>query len=109
MALTITQTILSYKPNHLQDTFTATMKVEGLIVEGATNEDHLLPLISSEHLNDSPAFFLKVDLEKLPKNSSSCYKLKVVMESVECIYNKVSSYPNMLLKNPYDRTSPKSS
>ncbi|CAH1285360.1 unnamed protein product [Diabrotica balteata] len=49
-----------------------------------------MPIISSEHLSDSPAYFFKMDLDKLPNNSVCKYKLNIVMDSVECIYNKPS-------------------
>lgn len=67
------------------------MKIEGLIMEGYSSEDLLGPILSSEHLRDSPAYFFKMELEKMPKNSKSVYRLNVVMDSVECIYNSVST------------------
>ncbi|CAH1186159.1 unnamed protein product [Phyllotreta striolata] len=88
--LTMTQTVLNLKPNFGDGTYRASLKIEGLIVEGATNEDHLIPIVSSEHLSDSPAYFLKIDLEKLSAIGACKFKLNVVMDSVECIYNKPS-------------------
>ncbi|XP_072395854.1 intermembrane lipid transfer protein VPS13A-like [Diabrotica undecimpunctata] len=88
--LTMTQALFNLKPNYIEETFRASVKIEGIILEGASNEDHLMPIISSEHLSDSPAYFFKMDLDKLPSNSVCKYKLNIVMDSVECIYNKPS-------------------
>lgn len=86
----MTQTVFSLKPNYTEKSYRASLKIEGVIIEGTSNEDHLMPIISSEHLSDSPAYFLRVELDKLPKNNVCKYKLNVNMDSVECIYNKVS-------------------
>ncbi|CAH1112949.1 unnamed protein product [Psylliodes chrysocephalus] len=88
--LTMTQTVFSLKPNYTEKSYRASLKIEGVIIEGTSNEDHLMPIISSEHLSDSPAYFLRVELDKLPKNNVCKYKLNVNMDSVECIYNKPS-------------------
>ncbi|KAJ8960584.1 hypothetical protein NQ318_013873 [Aromia moschata] len=90
LVTTLTQTICSIKPNYQDGSFKSSLKVEGIIIEGANSDDHLMPLISSEHLGDSPAFFFKAELEKMPKNSNCAYKLGVTMDAVECVYNKPS-------------------
>lgn len=89
LVLTLTQTILSIEPKYTERTFKSCLKIEGLILEGVGTEDNLLPIISSEHLKDSPAYFLKIELEK-SKSSKCAYKLGFVMDSVEYIHNKVS-------------------
>ncbi|CAH0559656.1 unnamed protein product [Brassicogethes aeneus] len=78
------------EPNNVTNTFKASIKIEGLIMEGANAEELLSPIVSSEHLSDSPAYFFKAELEKMPENSLSPYKLGVVMDSVEILYNKQS-------------------
>lgn len=88
MVLTITQSILSFEPRFVDQTFKACLKVEGLILEGVGNEENLLPIVSSEHFKDSPAYFLKVDLER-PKSSKCAYRFGIIMDSVEYIHNKV--------------------
>lgn len=94
--VTLTQMQFSLSPKYGEDTYKAGLKIEGLIVEGASSEDALLPIISSEHLSDSPAYFFKADIEKLPKDSLHPYRLNVALHSVECLYNKVL---NSLLKS----------
>lgn len=88
MVLTLTQTIFSIEPKFLDNSFKACLKVEGFILEGIGNEDNLLPLIGSEHLKDSPAYFLKVDCEKTNRTNCS-YRLSIIMDSIEYIHNKV--------------------
>ncbi|XP_057653630.1 intermembrane lipid transfer protein VPS13A-like [Diorhabda carinulata] len=88
--LTVTQTVIVFIPKFIEDTFRVSLKIEAIIIEGCSNEDHLMPIISSEHLSDSPAYFLKMELSKMPKNSISKYKFNIVMDSVECIYDKPS-------------------
>lgn len=95
IVLTLTQTICSIKPNYQENVFKSSLKIEGICIEGTSNEDHLIPLISSEHLSDSPAYFFKAKLEKMRKNSNCAYKLNVTMDSVECIYNKVSMWKSL--------------
>lgn len=89
LALTLTQTIFSIEPKYLDETFKVELKVEGLILEGIGTEENLLPLISSEHHPDSPAYFLKISFEKT-KSSKCAYKLAFTLDSVEYIHNKVS-------------------
>ncbi|KAL3277157.1 hypothetical protein HHI36_012509 [Cryptolaemus montrouzieri] len=88
--LTMTQVILTWMPNFTDNTYSCNFKVEGFILEGTTEEDHLVSLISSEHLSNSPAYFLKVDFMKLPEDSKAAFKLKFTMDSVEIVYNKYS-------------------
>lgn len=96
LVLTLTQTIFSIEPRYVDRTFKACLKVEGVILEGIGSEDNLLPIISSEHLKDSPAYFLKIDLEKT-KSPKCAYKLGIVMDSVEYLHNKVGDKKQMVL------------
>lgn len=89
LAVTLTQTIFSLEPKYVDKTYKIEFKVEGLILEGIGTEENLLPIISSEHNPDSPAYFLKVRFEK-NKSSKCSYKLAIAMDSVEYIHNKVS-------------------
>lgn len=90
MILTLTQTNLILRPNFFNQTYKCDLKIEGLIMEGYSAEDLLGPILSSEHLQDSPAYFFKMDLEKMPKSSNCSYRLNAVMDTVECMYNPVS-------------------
>ncbi|KAK9875024.1 hypothetical protein WA026_005834 [Henosepilachna vigintioctopunctata] len=103
--LTMTQATLSWMPNFLNDTFTCHFKIEGFILEGATEDDQLVSLISSEHLSNSPAYFLKIEVSKLPKDSTASYKLKVTLDSMEMVYNQ-HSYNTLsdFLRNEYIST-----
>ncbi|XP_050293548.1 intermembrane lipid transfer protein VPS13C-like [Anthonomus grandis grandis] len=84
---TITQTLVSAKPNFLDKIYRISLKVEGLIVEGNGPNNCLTPMVSSEHLKDSPAFFFTMILEKSKADARS---LQMTLSSVECIYNKKS-------------------
>ncbi|XP_030755861.1 vacuolar protein sorting-associated protein 13A-like [Sitophilus oryzae] len=89
LVTTITQTIVSLKPNFLDSTYKFSLKIEGIIIEGNGPGEALIPLATSEHLKDSPAFFFAVNLEKMKKeNNNITHRLQVSMSSVECIYNK---------------------
>lgn len=101
LVVTLTQTVAIVKPNYADKTFKTCFKVEGVIVEGFSGEDHLIPVISSEHLSDSPAYFLKVEVEKMPPTSKTRYKLGINMDSVECIYNKVSHITTVCIPDSY--------
>lgn len=91
LLLTLTQTNFSYNPNLLEDTFKALLKIEGLILEGSNEEEQLISIMASEHLSTSPAYFFKAELEKMPANSNCSYKFNLALDSVECLYNQVSS------------------
>lgn len=65
------------------------VKIEGLVVEGASAEDHLVPIISSEHLGNSPAYFFKYEFEKLEHRTTFTHKLNVSLSSIEILYEKV--------------------
>lgn len=90
LVMTLTQTIFTMEPRYMEKSFKICFKVEGMILEGVGNEDNLVPILSSEHLKDSPAYFLKILLEKT-KNSKCSYRLGIALDSVEYIHNKVSS------------------
>lgn len=90
--LTLTQVNLFFKPNFTTGCYRVQAKVEGLIVEGASVEEHLVPIISSEHLGNSPAYFLKYELEKLEHPSDFTHKLNFCISSVEIFYEKVGNY-----------------
>lgn len=86
---TLTQSNLNIQPNYIKNTYKALFKVEGLIVEGSSIDDNLATILQSEHLGSSPAYFLKIELEKLPRTSKSPYKLSCALDSIECLYNDV--------------------
>lgn len=102
LALTITQTIFSIEPKYIEKTFKIELKVEGLILEGIGNEENLLCIVSSEHHQDSPAYFLKINFEK-PRSSKCAYKLAIIMDSVEYIHNKVGDiYIFQVFHDPFE-------
>ncbi|KAF7285850.1 hypothetical protein GWI33_009822 [Rhynchophorus ferrugineus] len=89
LVATMTQTIISLKPNFVDSTYKFALKIEGIIIEGGGPGDTLMPVISSEHLKDSPAFFFIMNLEKMKKeNNNISHRLQIKMSSMECIYNK---------------------
>ncbi|XP_045467694.1 vacuolar protein sorting-associated protein 13C-like [Harmonia axyridis] len=88
--LTATQANLTWIPNFTDNLFNFHFKVEGMVLEGNSEDGKLVTLISSEHLSTSPAYFLRVDFTKLPEDSKASYKLKVTMDSVEMVYNEYS-------------------
>lgn len=73
------------------------LKIEGIIIEGANEKEHLVPIISSNHEgHDSPAYFLRVDFERYPDSGKrileeEIIKMRVnfVLEQLECAYDKV--------------------
>lgn len=84
--VTVTQFNLFLTPDFANDSYKVLLKIEGLILEGASLEEHLVPIVSSEHLSDSPAYFLKVEFEK---NGSGSCKLNCVLSTVEIVYQQV--------------------
>ncbi|KAL1509464.1 hypothetical protein ABEB36_004192 [Hypothenemus hampei] len=90
LVATLTQTLITVKPNFLENTFKASFKVEGIIVEGMGPETNLITVLSSEHLKDSPAYVFTLNWEKLKakKAKEFSYRLFITLNSVECIYNK---------------------
>lgn len=89
--VTLTQCNLSFIPNFFSGAYKLLLKVEGLIVEGANEDEHLVPIVSSEHLGNSPAYFFKMDFEKMQTVAPFVYKLHCTLSSVEVIYQKVST------------------
>lgn len=87
--LTLTQLNLFFKPNFSTGSYRVQAKVEGLVVEGASAEENLAPVISSEHLGNSPAYFFKFELEKLEHPSGFTHKLNLNVSSIEVVYQKV--------------------
>lgn len=100
--LTMTQFISMFLPNFKDDTFKFTLKIEGIVVEGASLEDHLVPVVSSEHTQSSPAYFLKVDVEKVFSKSTHTYKINGALSSMEILYQQVRLIIVIYL---YSRTS----
>lgn len=90
LILTVTQFILSFMPSFKDDSYKAVLKVEGIVVEGASKDEHLIPVLSSEHSQNSPAYFLKVEFEKMPQSSKVSYTLNGALSTVELFYQNVS-------------------
>ncbi|KAF5273457.1 hypothetical protein FQA39_LY07474 [Lamprigera yunnana] len=88
LILTMTQFILSACPNFKEDTYKVLLKIEGIVVEGACLEEHLVPIISSEHVHNSPAYFFKVAIEKHPPKSIPTFTFNGVLSTVEIIYQE---------------------
>lgn len=89
LVVTLTQVIWSILPNFRDDSYKAAFKIEGIVVEGASVEDHLLPIISSEHNFDSPAYFLKLEIEKMPSKSNLSHRINGTLSTVEIVYQQV--------------------
>lgn len=89
--LTATQTSLTWVPNFTDNTYKINLKVEGFILEAASETNKLITVMASEHLSTSPAYFLRAHFDKNPCDSKATHKLKVTMDSVEMLYNEVSS------------------
>ncbi|XP_066252577.1 intermembrane lipid transfer protein VPS13A-like [Euwallacea similis] len=87
LTATLTQTLLTVKPNFIDDSFKASLKIEGIIIEGSGPNNTSSTIVSSEHLKDSPAFVFTSNLEKL-MGSTCPYRLQMTLNSVDCIYNK---------------------
>ncbi|KAF5301566.1 hypothetical protein FQR65_LT08871 [Abscondita terminalis] len=88
LVLTMTQFILSAIPNFDEDTYKILLKIEGIVVEGASLEEHLVPIISSEHIHNSPAYFFKVEIEKHSSKSVPLYTINAFLSTVEVIYQE---------------------
>ncbi|KAH1005296.1 hypothetical protein HUJ04_006309 [Dendroctonus ponderosae] len=88
LVATLTQTLLTVKPQFVDQTYRASLKVEGFIVEGNGPKNTLNCLLSSEHLKDSPAFVFIAYWEKLKTHNGFAHRLQVTLNPVECIYNK---------------------
>lgn len=88
--ITITQFISSVQPNFLMKTYKASLKIEALIIEGASVEDHLIPILSSEHTYNNPPYFFKMEIEKLPPSANATHNLNVNLEALELLYHQVS-------------------
>ncbi|XP_060526445.1 intermembrane lipid transfer protein VPS13C-like isoform X2 [Cylas formicarius] len=88
LVATMTQAIFSIRPNFSDNTYSASLKIEGIIIEGNGPGGNMISIISSEHLKDSPAFFFKTNLEKMREGGRFSHRLQMALDSVECIYNK---------------------
>ncbi|KAK4883024.1 hypothetical protein RN001_006343 [Aquatica leii] len=88
LVLTMTQFILSALPNFEDGTYRVLLKIEGIVVEGASLKEHLVPIISSEHIHSSPAYFFKFEAEKHPSKSIPVYTFNGVLSTVEIIYQE---------------------
>lgn len=88
--LTLTQINVFFTPNFSTNCYRIQIKIEGLVVEGISAEEHLVPIISSEHLSSSPAYFFNCEIEKLEHSSSFTHKLYLCLSSVEILYQKVN-------------------
>ncbi|KAB0792527.1 hypothetical protein PPYR_14486 [Photinus pyralis] len=86
--LTMTQFILSTVPNFEEDTYKFFLKIEGIVVEGASLEEHLVPIISSEHIHSSPAYFFKIDIEKHKPNSNPSFSVNGALSTTEVVYQE---------------------
>lgn len=84
----MTQLNFSLKPNFSTGSYRVQAKIEGLVLEGASVEENLAPIISSEHLGNSPAYFFKYELEKLEHPTDFTHKLNVNVSSIEVSYQK---------------------
>lgn len=87
--VTLTQLISSIQPNFIEQSYRANFKVEALIIEGASNDDHLVTIVSSQHLHNSPAYFFKLNIEKTPLENNCNYRISSVLESLEILYKEV--------------------
>ncbi|KAK5650330.1 hypothetical protein RI129_001359 [Pyrocoelia pectoralis] len=113
LVITMTQIILSTVPNFVEDTYKFLLKIEGIVVEGASVEDHLVPIISSEHIHSSPAYFFKIDIEKHKPKSSPSFSVSGALSTIEIIYQehafkellKYISSKSALLDNFYNFVS----
>ncbi|KRT80523.1 hypothetical protein AMK59_6501, partial [Oryctes borbonicus] len=90
LIVTLTQLISNLHPNYNKGTYKVGLKIEAAIVEGSSVEEHLIPIVSSEHLtvHNSPAYFLKVEFEKMPVGSEFSHKLHMVLEYLEISYHR---------------------
>lgn len=84
LVMTVTQFISTFQPNFIENTFKLQVKIEALILEGASVEDHLVPILSSEHTYNSPAYFFKVEVEK----NQRAYCINCCLESLEILYHQ---------------------
>lgn len=87
--LTLTQANLFFTPSLATGCYRVQVKIEGLVVEGASAEDHLVPIVSSEHLVNSPAYFFKYEFENLEHRTIFTHKLNICLSSIEVLYEKV--------------------
>lgn len=88
--VTLTQFNLFLTPTFATDSYKVLLKVEGLIIEGSSLDEQLVPIVNSEHLSDSPAYFLKVEFEKTNCESGNMIcKLNGVLSTVEILYQQV--------------------
>lgn len=94
--LTCTQVNLSYFPNSIQpNAFKLVIKVEGLILEGLNEDEQLISIVASEHLGNSPAYFFHMEYDKRFSNSEYDHKFFLSLNTLECIYNIVSFFPEL--------------
>lgn len=90
LVLTLTQFITTILPNFRDNSYKVILKIEGIVIEGASLEDHLVPVVSSEHIHNSPAYFLKVEIEKVPSKLNTSYRVNGALSTVEVFYQQVS-------------------
>ncbi|XP_025830546.1 vacuolar protein sorting-associated protein 13C [Agrilus planipennis] len=100
LMITLTQIIATFVPCLKDDTYNLSLKMEGIVVEGANANEHLTPVLYSEHAPDSPAYFFKLDLEKKPNSYNCTYKLTSSLSTIEVVYDmfamkKINNYLGM--------------
>lgn len=90
--LTLTQINLNIQPNYMEETYKTNFKIEGLILEGSNEDEQLTSIMASEHIGNSAPYVFNIEIEKMPTNSPWTYRLNMALDSIECLYNKVTTF-----------------
>ncbi|KAK7790642.1 hypothetical protein R5R35_006536 [Gryllus longicercus] len=90
LVITLTQFLASIETRPSAQAFKVSARVESIIVEGASSENDLIPLVSGDSIlsGNTASNFLSIDFEKNPGNVQADFGILVTLEPVEIVYNE---------------------
>ncbi|XP_075226529.1 intermembrane lipid transfer protein VPS13A-like [Lycorma delicatula] len=90
LVVTLAQFLASIETRPSAKAFKISARVESLVVEGASVEHDLVPIITADNIltGNTSSNFLSIDFERNPLNSEADYGLALGLESVEVVYHE---------------------
>ncbi|KAG8309677.1 hypothetical protein J6590_078973 [Homalodisca vitripennis] len=90
LVLTLAQFLASIETRPSARAFKLSARVESFVVEGASVEHDLVPIITADNIltGNTSSNFLAIDFEKNPLGSEADYGLSISLESVEAVYHE---------------------
>ncbi|XP_028168075.1 vacuolar protein sorting-associated protein 13C-like [Ostrinia furnacalis] len=107
MVVTLTQFLASLETRPSAKAYKLSARTESIVIEGASSDGELVPLLTPERGAGAGANLLAVDFERNPVNSDADYGLTVLLEPVELLYveHAFTELINLFQTRPMSRHS----